>query len=109
MCAGQSAIVVEDLVSGIAIIKAMEHYVVTVLVNYGTKINIEAVYALRSYKDVTMWLDNDSTHVKDQAKLYAKTIALYSGKKVRIIKERGDPKHFALRDIALTILEAWGG
>ena len=102
-----SAIIVEDLLSGIAIAEAMQAYELVVFVNYGTKINIELVHHLSGYKDTTIWLDNDSTHVRRQAKDYIRTVGLFTGHDTCAIEVVADPKHYSSGMIRDTIKGVW--
>ena len=87
------SVVVEDLISGIHVIKAMcGEYNVDVFVNYGIKINIRLVHGLRAAPHTVVWLDNDSPHVVQQAQHYVRTIQLHSGKQVGVVKVYDDPK-----------------
>lgn len=88
------AIVVEDLMSGLAVATAMQHtaYDAHVLVNYGTKVSPEVLHRLRDFDKGLVWLDNDSAHVLDQAHKIAKVWRMLSGKPVMIESSEKDPK-----------------
>ena len=47
-----------------------------VIVNYGTKVNLEALYACKNHQKFIVWLDNDSDHVWNQATTMARTWGL---------------------------------
>jgi len=95
-------VVVEDLVSGIHIIRADTTDTVHVLVNYGVKINPIAMPVLNEFDKVIVWLDNDSPYVKGQARKYARTAALY-GVDADAILDRSDPKHYTPNEIRLAL------
>jgi hypothetical protein len=69
-----------------------------VAVNYGTKINTHLLYTLREGDTVTVWLDNDSEHVRNQARIMAETVQLY-GVRGRWIDLFEDPKHHGPKKI----------
>ncbi len=95
--------VVEDLVSGIHVAAAG----FSVLVNYGVKINPLAVKEVSRCSKVVVWLDNDSSYIKDQAQKYARTIKLYGGKETAVITDATDPKHHTKEEITKRINNAW--
>ena len=94
----ETIVVVEDLVSGIHVINADSSATVSVLVNYGVKINPVAMPALTLYNKVVVWLDNDSAYVVEQGRKYARTVALY-GTDADVVYNMSDPKHFSATDI----------
>ena len=92
-------VVTEDLVSGIHVMNATKNKV-QCLINYGTKINPIAIQELNEFKQVQVWLDNDSPHVIEQANKYARTIALYGKAEVQVISDvYTDPKHYEASQI----------
>jgi len=93
----QVGVVVEDLLSGWRIIQAMSSNV-SVLVNYGTKIDLSTLASLKAERYV-VWLDNDNAHVKSQAKKMAKTLELIHGNPCRVEKRYADPKKLPLASI----------
>lgn len=91
-----TAVVVEDYVSGIHIAEAFRDRLPapTVVVNYGVKVEPTVMHKLAgTFKQVRIWLDNDSTHVKEQATLMARTIQLY-GTPCTADLAHSDPKHY---------------
>jgi len=73
-------VLVEDLISGITIVEACANdRDVAVIVNYGTKIDLEALHEMSKHSRSIVWLDNDSEHVKEQAKIMARTTKLLGG------------------------------
>lgn len=76
-------VVVEDLLSGIKVGRTM-HLMKqdgVVLINYGTKVNLEAInQALKicNGTHLAVWFDNDSPHVIKQAHTIARTASLMS-------------------------------
>lgn len=92
-----TVVLVEDYVSGINVIEAYngQSRMVHVIVNYGTKVNLEAMYAAAKFPRVLVWLDNDSQHVKDQAKTMSRTIAMMNSQaRVAMVAADTDPKHY---------------
>lgn len=109
-------VVVEDLVSAIHIIRATEDEgqganLPGVFVNYGTRIDPRMMYTIaHGYKYAVIWLDNDNQHVDNQAKLMARTIAMYSDKiSVARVDESSDPKHYEPIEICHILDEVWDG
>lgn len=97
-------VLVEDLVSGIHVYDvgkrrdAIDQY--AVIVNYGTKVNLEACYEAAQFETVVVWLDNDSTHVMAQAKTMQRTIIMINpDDNRRRILSPTDPKHYQPEDI----------
>jgi len=90
------AVLVEDLLSGIHIVEAThEGAVVTVvIVNYGTQVQLPALHACSLRGHATVWLDNDSKHVIEQAEQMARTINMIRSQcLVRTVRTESDPKH----------------
>ncbi len=102
-------VLVEDLLSGISVVEAFERTQRTVhaIVNYGTKVNLEAVHHCSRYNNTVVWLDNDSDHVKTQARLMARTIQLLhpAAQVVSELRET-DPKHSDYITIRKIVLDA---
>jgi len=76
-------IIVEDLISGIHVVKAalqMRSFNVVVYINYGTKVQLDLLSRAAGIGNVMVWLDNDSTHVRAQAETMARTIKLIDSK-----------------------------
>ena len=98
-------IIVEDLISGIAIARAdpRQH----VIVNYGVKINPLVINFAKAYLKPAVWLDNDSVFVKSQAKTYADTIALYGGQDVYVYQQEHDPKEFSESELFQELETRW--
>lgn len=91
-----TAVLVEDYVSGIHIAEAFgsKPNAPVVVVNYGVKIEPTIMHKLAgTFKQVRIWLDNDSEHVKEQAKLMARTIQMY-GTPCTADFAHSDPKHY---------------
>ena len=87
------AVIVEDLVSGIHVIEAMEG-LARVYVNYGVDVDTDTLEAaLSGNRPVVVWLDNDSDHVNNQAEMMARTLSLIGNQPVKIIRVYSDPKH----------------
>ena len=61
-------VIVEDLVSGLHLQRALDDLYYKIVVNYGVKINLYLLDALKNCNTTTVWLDNDSQHVINQAK-----------------------------------------
>ncbi len=102
-------VLVEDLLSGISIVEAFERTQRTVhaVVNYGTKVNLEAVNHCSRYNNILVWLDNDSSHVIDQAKVMARTISLlHPVAQVASELREKDPKHYDYITIRKIVLDA---
>lgn len=107
------AVIVEDFVSGIAIIEATKLDACgikpTVYVNYGTKVDATMMYKIAGdYDSVLVWLDNDSEHVIEQANTMVNTILLYSDscEASRVITS-SDPKHYSGAEIRAILQEGW--
>lgn len=102
-------ILVEDYVSGVAIVEAYKdlNLKTHALVNYGTKVNLEALHYLSKYGQVLVWLDNDSDHVIEQAHVMARTTRmLNTACEVFVNVTSSDPKHYSPTDIRDEI-ESW--
>jgi len=96
------SILVEDLVSGIHIIEATHAGTVgtVAIVNYGTQVQLPALHACSLSGRATVWLDNDSKHVIDQARQMARTInVIRSQCLVRMVAGKTDPKHHTWDEI----------
>lgn len=103
-------VVVEDYVSGIAIIEAFKDdpTLVHCIVNYGTKVNLEACHHAARYDSIVVWLDNDSSHVKNQAHVMARTIGLMNTNiDVAVESMYHDPKQYP-DDTIRSIILAYG-
>lgn len=87
----QKYVIVEDLLSGIAINKTgVDH---NIIVNYGTRINPLVLGEFKIADEVIVWLDNDSEAIDRQAEHYARTIDLHAPNKAHVVKGYSDPKH----------------
>ncbi len=86
--------VVEDLASGIALNSAALGIDMNphITINYGTKINPEALALNHNISHGIVWLDNDSEHVKEAAETMAKVWNLVTGKPSFIERMHNDPK-----------------
>ena len=98
--ASDLCVLVEDLASGLAITNAcrgevdtVNTYTVSVLVNYGIKVSIEALADNVDCKSNLVWLDNDGTVVEEQAITIARTWALLTNHKVHRESLKQDPKN----------------
>ena len=112
--ANDYAIIVEDLVSAIAIMEAStidQSNGPKIFVNYGTKIDPVMMYTIaNNYKWCIVWLDNDSNHVQVQAKLMVRTIKMYSPSiQAKAILTLDDPKHYDGDQIIRSLDEVWDG
>jgi hypothetical protein len=91
------AVLVEDLVSAIAIGKAMTGSApeIDVFVLHGTKVDPTLMYTVaRGYDMAIVWLDNDNDHVIEQAELMQRRILLYSENiEVLRVAHLSDPKN----------------
>lgn len=89
-------IIVEDYISGIRLMQwaASHEWNMKVLVNYGTKVNPEAIKNMTDLYKLIVWLDNDNPHVLEQAKTIATVAKLIQPKNVMITKQLDvdDPK-----------------
>lgn len=95
-------VIVEDYLSGLRIIQwGMLDFNLKVLVNYGTKVNPEAIKNLTDVSKLVVWLDNDSAHVKEQAKTIGTVSKLIqpSSTFIKIEGEHDDPKKAASNTI----------
>ena len=95
-------VIVEDLLSGLAIIKCAKWRgtdSVEVLVNYGTKVNIEAINEMNDCESICVWLDNDNDHVVHQANTITRTASLITGRPVNVIQSLDDPKKYTSTQI----------
>jgi hypothetical protein len=65
----------------------------TVYVLHGVRIDPCLCFLLKDYAKVTVWLDNDSAHVKKQAQTIVDTVLLYnSDVDAKVISDLSDPK-----------------
>lgn len=110
------AVIVEDLVSAIHILRATENEgeganLPGVYVNYGTRVDPKMMYEIaQQYTYAVVWLDNDNQHVVNQAKLMQRTIAMYNaGIRAGRVEESSDPKHYAPSEICIILDEVWNG
>ena len=89
-------VIVEDLLSGLKIIEAASKmrtvHDVNILVNYGTKINVEAINRLPKGRTF-IWFDNDNEHVLKQAERLSRTAVLILKNTVWTIEDYDDPKN----------------
>ena len=93
-------VIVEDLVSGIHILEAHPQEGIKVVVNYGVKVNLEALHSLAHIPRVHIWLDNDGDHVLSQADTMTRTLAMMSqGKVTQVSPSMSDPKHYKSDEI----------
>ena len=102
-------VIVEDLASGIRVIEAGGKVQQTIhcLVNYGTKVNLEALFHASRYSNVMVWLDNDSRHVIEQAELMGRTVHLLNAHcEAGIELIRQDPKQYIEVEVVNAILDA---
>ena len=112
-CECDWAVIVEDMVSAIHILKATANIwndggnKPGVFVNYGTKVDPTLMYvAARNHKWATVWLDNDNQHVLNQAKMMQRTIAMYNGNiKVGRVEGYDDPKYHQHEEICRILEE----
>ena len=103
----QYMVIVEDLLSGLRVHEATHEAAqpVDVLVNYGVKVNIDALGKNRNAeKGYIVWLDNDGTNVHERANEIARTWRLITCRPTTVITDRQDPKHYT-NDEILKILE----
>ena len=113
--ATEYVVLVEDLVSGIHIIRACEDdpehgNCPGVYVLHGVKIDPTLMYKIaRDYAWATVWLDNDNAHVENQAKLMARTILMYGLENVRRVDGYHDPKNYEPGTIRTILDEVWDG
>lgn len=86
------SVIVEDFLSGLRILQFAKDnsFDVEILVNYGTKINVEAIAKLSG--EIFVWFDNDNAHVCNQATKVARTASLILKKPAQTILEVSDPK-----------------
>lgn len=91
--------VVEDLASGLRISNALKNrtganFGAEILVNYGTKVTPTVLSLPKgvSITDGIVWLDNDSTHVAEQAMKIAKVWHMLTGVEMHIEDLATDPK-----------------
>lgn len=92
-------VLVEDMVSAIHLQNAAD---INIIINYGTKINIEALYTGRNATRFVVWLDNDSAHVKNQARHMYQTFNLLKNRyitKSYVVQDYSDPKHYEDEEI----------
>jgi len=88
-------VIVEDYLSGLRIIQwAQDDFNVKVLVNYGTKVNPEAIKNMTDVSKLIVWLDNDSDHVVEQARTIGSVAKLIQPKDTEVIVhlDHDDPK-----------------
>ena len=93
------AIIVEDLVSGIHLANALHGKAVLIQVNYGVKVNLEAIAQLADIPKILVWLDNDSPHVMEQARTIARTAGLIHAADIHLELALSDPKNCRLDEI----------
>ncbi len=102
-------VVVEDYVSALHIADCLSTKYPGntwgVAVNYGTQINTRMLYGLRDAHYIRVWLDNDNTHVINQAKHIADTVKLYGPTDVRVIEDYKDPKHYTPDEIDKVVFD----
>ena len=105
------AVIVEDLLSGIHVARALEHtkYQAQVIVNYGTKVSPEVLHRVRYFQRGIVWLDNDSDHVSDQAHKIARVWSMLSGQAVVVEPSMDDPKKCSEETIVDIIDEHYNG
>ena len=99
----QYTFIVEDFASGIHIRHAHPHN--RVIVNYGTKINLEALNAACNGRPVIVWLDNDSDHVREQAQTMARTLKLMTNEPVLVEDQHTDPKKYDSKKINQCVVD----
>ena len=90
-------VVVEDYLSGVRIINAFRMLkpdaTVSVLVNYGTKVDPQVLTCLSDCNArLVVWLDNDNAHVIEQAKTMQKTLQLMHKTPCYRVEIEMDPK-----------------
>ena len=93
------AVLVEDLVSGIHIAEACKSEDILVIINYGVKVNLQALDEMRGYDKGYIWLDNDSEHIKHQAEVQSRTLQMLTNGDVEVITDYSDPKHYSYQEI----------
>lgn len=96
-------VIVEDYLSGLRIIQwAQEEFNVKVLVNYGTKVNPEAIKNMTDVSKLIIWLDNDNNHVIEQARTIGSVAKLIQpkGTAVMVHLEHDDPKKISYTTIS---------
>jgi hypothetical protein len=100
-------VLVEDLASGLIVSAAVldRKGKTSVLVNYGIKVNLEALDANKDADMMLVWLDNDGKVVDDQARIIARTWALLSGKRCAIETIETDPKSMTYDGIINTLFK----
>ena len=91
------AVLVEDLLSGIHIIEAThgnQNIATLAIINYGTQVQLPALHACAQQGHAIVWLDNDSSHVIDQAEQMSRTISMIRSLcAIRTVRTESDPKH----------------
>jgi hypothetical protein len=84
-------VLVEDLASAIVLV-GHSQVDIHVTVNYGTKVTPTVLIKNCNIRKGLVWLDNDSEHVKKQAKTIARVWNMLSGKDIEIEEHAQDPK-----------------
>jgi hypothetical protein len=97
---------VEDLASAIHVAKAMD---VAVLVNYGVKVNLEALYANTDCAEKVVWLDNDGDKIVEQADTIRRTWQLITGRPTLVWHGSHEPKELSGKDIRSVHVEVIHG
>lgn len=104
-------VIVEDLMSGLRVRKATMSNVprIDVLVNYGVKLNLDALNDNRDAKEgYLVWLDNDAVNVEERAREISRTWTLLTGKPCAVIDTHTDPKGYRIADIRLILEDKIG-
>jgi hypothetical protein len=103
------AVIVEDLISGIHVVKACNSLAtvnVVVYVNYGTKVQLNLLSAAAGIGNALVWLDNDNDHVRKQAETMARTIKLIeNGCWTYVELLRCDPKNATYDQIRQHVMD----
>ncbi|MHA2047104.1 MAG: hypothetical protein ACW99G_20120 [Candidatus Thorarchaeota archaeon] len=87
---------VEDLASAIHLSEALD---VGVLVNYGVKVNLEALYANTDCSEKVVWLDNDGDKIIEQAEAIKRTWQLITGRPTVVWHGEEEPKEITGEEI----------
>ena len=90
----KACVIVEDLVSAIHILRAYKDEDMAVVVNYGTKVDLEALHFMSHFEKCAVWLDNDNPHVMEQAETMERTLKLLGCKSVIKTTVVKDPKGY---------------
>lgn len=89
-------VVVEDLASGLAIIRASKRctngWIPSVTVNYGTKVNPDALHKNADIDIGLVWLDNDSASIIEQAEKIGQVWRMLADVPIDIEHVMPDPK-----------------